>query len=188
VTNQSEWLRSDEQTNALDYLEKAHFFISRLANDEWAWKWVAIALHGALYGFAISALKQGNLDNVLKKPIAKLKKGQKPELISLPEAMKRCQDPSVIGGVRALQLSPDQKRSVKILNEDLRNVFQHFVPGGRSTGMSGAPAVASDCLDMILHLALNTHGAIHLSEEQKHSIRFLASDSKRILGPGQAGG
>ncbi len=58
------WLRFTEETNALDYLEKAYFFIQETENNHTAWKWVILSLHGALYGFAICALKGTNPERV----------------------------------------------------------------------------------------------------------------------------
>jgi len=111
VAGDAEWLRVDAHQNALDYLEMAHRFISEVAEDRWAWKWACIALHGALYSFAICALEQGNVDNVLKQPRQGKGIGQKTEgqakpkkvwLISFGEAMERCQDPVRMGQRRAL--------------------------------------------------------------------------------------
>ena len=42
------YLRLTEKTNALDYFEKAYFFISQTESDVFAWKWVVIALHGSM--------------------------------------------------------------------------------------------------------------------------------------------
>lgn len=48
--------------NAVDSLETSASFLSR--QDEFKWKWIAIALHHALYMFCIAALHNGNPDNV----------------------------------------------------------------------------------------------------------------------------
>lgn len=58
------YLRLTEKTNALDYLEKACYFISQTETDVFAWKWVILALYGALYGFAICACQGTNRYNV----------------------------------------------------------------------------------------------------------------------------
>ena len=73
------WLRLTEESNALDYLEKASFFIKQTESDNVAWKWVIISLHGALYGFAICACKGTNPERVIDfkrrhKTIQKLEK------------------------------------------------------------------------------------------------------------------
>lgn len=52
---EEKFLRINEETNAIDYLVKADSYIKEAEPSDIAWKWVTIALHGALYGFAIAA-------------------------------------------------------------------------------------------------------------------------------------
>ena len=52
----------NELENAVDSLETALTFFPR--SDTLKWKWVAIALHHALYSFAVSCLINGNYENV----------------------------------------------------------------------------------------------------------------------------
>ena len=52
---EEKFLRINEETNAIDYLVKADSYIKEAETSDIAWKWVTIALHGALYGFAIAA-------------------------------------------------------------------------------------------------------------------------------------
>lgn len=59
------WLRLSVETNALDYLEQAYHYIRQTETTAIAWKWVVLALHGALYGFAICACKGTNPDRVV---------------------------------------------------------------------------------------------------------------------------
>lgn len=81
------FLRLPEEENALDYLRKAHDYIFQTGKNVIAWKWVILALHDALYGFAICALKGTNSDRVTYQT----KRGEV-RLISFDEALKRCQD------------------------------------------------------------------------------------------------
>jgi hypothetical protein len=60
------WWRLDEKNNALDYLEMAVRFLMEVERTPWAWKWVCIALHGALYGFGVCALQGTNYESVLQ--------------------------------------------------------------------------------------------------------------------------
>lgn len=55
----------DEKENAIDSLETALQFLER--NDNLKWKWFAFAIHHSLYSFCISALENGNYENVLYK-------------------------------------------------------------------------------------------------------------------------
>ena len=54
----------DEVLNALDSLETASWFLDRA--DAYKWKWIAIALDHALYGFCVSAVAIHDPFNVLK--------------------------------------------------------------------------------------------------------------------------
>ena len=47
-----EWVL-DEKSNAIDYLEKAVRFLLEVDKDKWALKWIAMSIHGALYGFGV---------------------------------------------------------------------------------------------------------------------------------------
>jgi hypothetical protein len=60
------WIRFTEETNALDYLERAGEFIKQTESNPSAWKWVILALHGALYGFAIAACKHTDYQSVVR--------------------------------------------------------------------------------------------------------------------------
>ncbi len=62
--SQEKYLSLTEETNALDYLEHAYQSVIETEKKKMAWKWVIIALHGALYGFAICALKGTNWERV----------------------------------------------------------------------------------------------------------------------------
>lgn len=53
----------DEKENAIDSLETSLQFLER--KDNLKWKWIAFALHHSLYSFCISALENGNYENVL---------------------------------------------------------------------------------------------------------------------------
>jgi len=83
TTVSAKWIRFDEITNALDYLEKCFTFLLTVKNEPQNWKWVVITLHSALYGFAISACKGMNSESV----VSRTKKGQE-RLIDFNEALE----------------------------------------------------------------------------------------------------
>jgi hypothetical protein len=82
----AEYAHFTEESNALDYLEKTIGFIKNTECHPLDWKWVMLAIHGALYSFMICALKGTNPNNVIETKSGKL--------IDFPEALKRCQDSS----------------------------------------------------------------------------------------------
>ena len=101
------WLRLTEETNALDYLERAYYYICQIDKDTLAWKWRIVALYGSLYGFAISACRQTSGENVTYKT----KKGED-RLIGFDKALELCQTPNRMHTTtlgRHLELSDTQK-------------------------------------------------------------------------------
>ena len=181
---EGKFLRLSEHMNALDYLEKAQRFLYEADEDCTAWKWVIISLHGALYGFAVCALEQGNVLNVIKgnrkSAMDKLKKGTA-RLVSFWEVLRRCQDPAQVGNARALQLSRRQKESLDTLVKLLRNEFEHFIPKGWSIELHGMPQIAIHTLEIIGFLALRTGCAIHLDDVQKQTVQDIVRESKGHL-------
>jgi len=63
VERDAEHLNVNTLSNAVDSLETTAQLIQR--PDSFKWKWVAFAIHHALYSFAISALTNGNFEWVL---------------------------------------------------------------------------------------------------------------------------
>jgi hypothetical protein len=64
-TIKAKYLSVTEELNALDFLVNAGHYILETENNPFAWKWVTISLHGALYGFAICACKGTNRERVI---------------------------------------------------------------------------------------------------------------------------
>ena len=173
------YLRFSEETNALDYLERAGQFINEAVTDPKAWKWVILSLHGALYGFAISAAKGSDYQSVVKIT----KKGHK-RLITLNEALSMCQDDQWMGtlhGGSALKLTTSQKDSIRRLKETLRNNFEHYIPGGWLIEMHGFPQISIDVLDVIRFLAVETFRYQHLNQAQRKKIKSIVFQSKKVL-------
>ena len=77
------WLRLDEVENAIDNLEACGLFLQEFP-EPIRWKWAIIALHQALYGFAVAAIQGSDSTSVLKNPA-----DHSSQLISFWEALKR---------------------------------------------------------------------------------------------------
>jgi hypothetical protein len=173
------YLSFTAETNALDYLKRAAHFVREAGSDDTAWKWIIIALHGSLYGFAICACKGTDYNNVTYET----KSGHR-RLISLGEALEACQDPkrmrmTVIS--KALVLSDDQRAAIKKLQESLRNPFEHYIPMSWYIELHGMPSLAIHCLEVIRFLALETGNYTMLSGEQHERIEALVSESISVL-------
>lgn len=91
-----QWLRLSEEKNAIDYLEKAAFFIKESSANHNQWKWVIIGLHGALYGFAIAACRGTDSRSVLTK---------KGRLISFWQALIKMSRPKSYEDAHSFQTS-----------------------------------------------------------------------------------
>ena len=173
----AKWLRITEKTNALDYLEKACDFIRQTETNVFVWKWMVLALHSALYGFAICACQGTNRYNVS----FKTKKG-KEQLIGFDKALELCQNPNWMRMYifsKHLQLSKQQEESIEWLKE-LRNKFEHYIPTSWSIEIHGMPYITIDVLDVIRFLALYT-GNVRLTQNKKRKVKSIIFQSKRIL-------
>ena len=173
------YLRLTEEINALDYLEKSYHFIEKANKDKYAWKWVVLSLHGALYGFAICACRGTSNLIVVKEN----KKGIK-RLISFNEALENCQNYKLMRMTiesKHLVLTESQKESIWQLKKHLRNNFEHYQPMSWSIEIHGLPNIAIDILSLIRFLALDTGNYIHLSTIQKRKIKSYVYQSNCIL-------
>jgi hypothetical protein len=173
------WLRFEVETNAIDYLVRAGEFIEQAQSNKKAWKWVILALHGALYGFAISACRGTDTDIVA--PVTR--RGHQ-RLISFDEALKKCQDAEWMGTMYhgyPLVLTDGQKDSIKRLKQTLRNNFEHYVPRGWSIEIHGMPTISMDVLDVIRFLAVETFRYQNLNLSQRRKIKSVVFQSKRTL-------
>ena len=173
------WLRFTAETNALDFLERAGEFIQQTKSDVKAWKWVILALHGALYGFAICACRSTDYENIIQRT----KKGIE-RLISLDDALRICQDGGRMGtlyGGKPLELTESQKYSIKMLKKSLRNNFEHYIPKGWSIEIHGLPGITMDILDIIRFLSVETFRYQHLNQSQRRRIKSIIFQSKQLL-------
>lgn len=167
-----------EESNALDYFERAAQFIREASTDSHAWKWVIIALHGALYGFAICACQGTDWETVT----TKTKRG--PRLISFSEALAACQDPNrmlmtVLS--KPLVLTDDQRAAISKLQLSLRNPFEHYIPMSWHIEIHGMPTIAIHCIEVIRFLALDTGNYTMLAEGQHGRIDSLAAETISFL-------
>ena len=173
------WARFSEESNALDYLLKTVEFISRAQATPTDWKWVIISLHGALYGFMICALKGTDPDNVMRE----VREGK--HLISFGEALMRCQDPAfmnMLDSSRILELSDDQKESLRFIQRVFRNQFEHYAPRLWSIGLHDMPRIVWDGLDVVRFLALESSNYAHFNNADREQIESLITEAKAVLG------
>ncbi len=209
VPYEDAYLSVDEARNALDYLERAHEYILQVERDLWAWKWVCIALHGALYGFAVTALGSSNSWYVQKYRSGKkerqrkrdgfwkdhermaeaYKKGENPDkekkLIGWREALEWLKEPDYWwrnDNPRAGKTLVENWESVEFLADNLRNEFMHFAPKGLSLGLLRFPKICMDVLDVIEDIVCNTRRSAMLSDpELREPVVRMVEESKKHL-------
>jgi hypothetical protein len=166
------WLRVREETNALDYLNQAHYFITLTPHDRLAWKWVIIALHGAVYSFAVCTSKGTDYTNVTVG-------GNGRKLIGFDDAVARCKQRVYLAS-KPLATTPAQDKSITKLKQ-LRNKFLHYIPTAWSIEMHGLPQIAVDVLDVIRFMVVDTGATFHFNRSQMKQFKSLIHQSKRIL-------
>jgi len=172
----SKYLELSEEINALDSLDKAHFFITRLKDDEEInWKWTILCSHSALYGFAICALK--GTDNVRVC-------GKDGRLIDFCETIKRIQKEEFMRmtvGSKWITLSLEQLEDIKKFHNTFRNNFEHYKPKGWLIETSGMPRIINSVLDIIHFLATESGNYVNINGKEKEMIEYLIASSKKIL-------
>lgn len=161
------WLRLDEVGNAIDNLEMVAHFLGQL-DSERKWKWIIIAGHQALYGFAICCIQGTDPQRVIDPK----SKPPNERLISIWEAIKRCKNPDWLPftGSRPLNTSPAENDAIQKLVETFRNEFEHFTPKHWSIEVSGMPALLEHLLRVVRFLALESDSITYHDDQQEFRI------------------
>jgi hypothetical protein len=173
-----EFVQFSEESNALDYLEKAVEFIHRVKANPRDWKWVILSIHGALYGFMICALKGTDYVLVLDN------KSRTERLISFSEALRRCKDPQYMDmtvNSHTLSLSHKQEDSLDYIQRQFRDRFVHYQPGAWSIEWDIFPGAVIDGLEVTRFLALETGNYTYLTVEDRKRIDTLVADGIEFL-------
>jgi len=165
----AKYVKFTEELNGVDYLEKAYEEIRKLARDHRAWKWVVISLHGAIYSFAICAVKGTDWTRVTKPGTRRL--------ISFDEALKRSQSTDTAS--RPIQLTDDQRDAIRFL-KGIRNQLEHYTPLDWSIEEHDLATSAIAALDVARSLALDT-GNVRLDQAQRQSVDVCTRKGKRLL-------
>lgn len=111
------YVRFDCEKNALDSLRRALEFMLKAESEPDYWKWFVIALHSALYGFAISTICGTDADRV---------KDCNGKLIDFKEAIKRCRTQKWTRPYgRPLSWTEERGKAIRATTT-LRNSFEHF--------------------------------------------------------------
>jgi hypothetical protein len=168
------WFRTNEFEEAILSLEKVAESSKLILEDPSQWRWVVVALHNAVQGFMVLALRGSNNLAVLSPKSASewmeayqnsttYPKNEK--LDTFLNLYKKIKGDRMIQFGYSKKFAPQgsQGWSIKKLNQ-LRNEFIHFIPKGWSLELSGMPQICVDCLDIISFLGWDSGNVIWCDE------------------------
>jgi hypothetical protein len=167
LTQQTFWV-TDELDNSFDYLEKAVLFLQYSEKDIWAWKWVSIALHGALYGFVVCMAK-GNVAEIRKYT-------NKNWLENFDLVFELCQNDiwmSQFPGTKPLPVSTAQKAAVEAIKKMLRSGFEQFKPYPSDIKTTKMPDICIEYFSLIKFL-IGESGTFTPRWEEKQIYRAVS--------------
>jgi uncharacterized protein (DUF4415 family) len=138
-------------------------------DDSANWKWLILALHNAVQGACVCALRgDDSIGHTMLTPKSGRKKLESLEvsrkstgkasysadrLDEMLELYEKVSSADWLPAPQRLARQSKRDRSIKLLN-DLRNKFVHFVPQGWSLELSGMPLIVDHACEVIEHLAL----------------------------------
>jgi hypothetical protein len=174
------YFETDEIEEMINSLEQAYKAALDLTASTINWKWVTLAMHSAVQGACVCALRGADTSgvNVLEKksreemldwlnlPPAKQKKKPYPKekLASPTDLFKRVQKPLWMHGETPMIADEKIKWAFGKLC-DFRNEFIHFVPKSWAIEVSGMPVIIERMCDVVEHLAVKHPSFAHHMEE-----------------------
>lgn len=186
------FLTTDTDLEAVVSLAMVSETLPKVTKVSHYWKWVIIAMHNALQGYMVLALRGTCGLNVLDKKcreelIAARKRGSKdlPNLrldgfMDLYQKIKRDKQMLLYTNSKSFRPRGSQTESVKSLNR-LRNDFIHFLPKCLSVQVDGLPRVIKDCSDIVEFLAFECGNVVWYEEENKSKTGKLIATIRTNL-------
>ncbi len=192
------WLETTEIGELVSAIELSAELASGVPYDVMQWKWLILALHHALQGACVCALRGNDgagtavltpasaraLRNRQKVAAVRRRASQQQpaeELLPLATLYRRVGDPGFVPGGHALPANAAWDAGVAKLvrlHQDLRN----FIPGGFSLEVDGLPSLIRSCCDMIEHLAV-VHPTFwrRLQRVEKKRIDFALAALRKAM-------
>lgn len=174
-----EYLRTNEFDEVLSSMAMVSETAERAHESIYQWKWLIIALHNALQGLMVLALRNGNGLLCLKDRDAAawlqayreerdLPDGQLDTFLNLYKKIKSDRL-LFFSHSRSFPAEPHNDKAIKMLNH-LRNEFIHFTPKGWSLQILGLPDMALHCLEVATFLANECGNIMWRDQESKQSF------------------
>jgi hypothetical protein len=197
------WLSTDEGLEAVFSLEMVSECLPKVSENIYYWKWVLIALHNALQGFMVLALRGSDSLNVLTKKCAekwlaarerrdktfperrldgfwnlykKIQTGRETydEGLKTGSYLYRKPDDLMLMYGNSQPFRPHGTQDESVkMLNDLRNDFIHFLPKQSLLGVHGLPRVVDDCVNIINFLAFECGNILWYEEGHKIKTRDL---------------
>lgn len=205
------YLRIDETLDAVTSLELVGELLPKTVEKPHYWKWVVIALHNALQGYMVLALRGSDSFHVLSEKSRKERRKarerksgplQPPKLDYFWNLYKNIKKGRAVydeelrvgrmpGGpeigpmmkyVGSQPFKPQGTQDKSVrLLHEDRNDFIHFVPINRSIPVALFPPVVKDCLDIIAFLAFESGNVLWHDESLKQKTEELIEQTKQHL-------
>ncbi len=176
-----QWFRTDEKKEAFESLKFANRLIDEVAADPYYWKWVILAVHGALQATMVLALTGSTQLRVLseksKKEVAEREDGVRKlaDFMDLYRMVKRKSDMEIFIYSKPLQSSGGMDEDVAYLHR-LRNNFTHFLPSGWSVRIDELPRVLNSCISIIGFLAFEANNVFWYENPTGDEMRALVTE------------
>jgi len=184
------YLKTDEQEEAVSALESFAEWSNRVEPQIDYWRWVVLALHNAVQGFMVLALRGSDGLRPLRNDVAEAwltayrEGGEYPKekLDSFLNLYKKIKSDIMLLFVHSRKFTPtgSQGRSIKQLNS-LRNQFIHFLPRSWLLEVSGLPQICLDCLKIIEFLSWECGNVFWHDHVMKTRTETAMKDAKAAL-------
>jgi len=180
-------MRTDECEEVAAALEKVAQWSSLVETRIDYWKWVVLALHNAVQGLMVLALRGSDGLRPLKDDIAEAwlkayrEGGNYPieKLDSFLNLYKKIKSDSMLMYVHSKKFIPSgsQGLSIRKLNS-LRNDFVHFLPRSWSLEVSGLPAICLDCLTIAEFLGWECGNVLWKEDKNRERAQHALARSR----------
>jgi hypothetical protein len=183
-----QWFRTDEKKEAFEALKFANNLVDEVKADPYYWKWVIIAVHGAMQATLVLALTGSTQLRVLseksKKEVAEREEGVRKlaDFMDLYRMVKRKGDMEIFVHSKPLQASNEMDRDVAWVHE-MRNNFMHFLPSGWSIPIEPLPLALGNCVSIISFLAFESGNVFWYEKPTIDEVTAVLSELQAKLKP-----
>lgn len=175
------WLRTDERQEFISSVRMVTTSMAAARHEFEHWKWAVIALHNAMQGAMVMALRGTNNFRVMPEKLAEKcieahregKPWPKEKLDTFPNLYTKVRSDEAMSFYvhsRALPQDADLDKNIELVLQ-LRNQFIHFTPQGWSLEISGMPGICESILSAISFLCWESGNIIWYSRESAEQAR-----------------